>query len=78
MNLYLIERIDKVHYDEYDSLVVAAESEDIAKTIHPNYPQPRRISYDSWTTEDKLEVTLIGITDVYKETTVVHSSFNAG
>lgn len=53
MNLYLIERDDTVNYEEYDSAIVAAESEDDAKTIHPNKENPhpvgeRRRPFDGW------------------------------
>jgi hypothetical protein len=35
-NLYLIERNDRCGYDEYDSAVVVADSEEEAKTINPD------------------------------------------
>jgi len=36
MNLYIVSRTDTVDYDEFDSVVVAAESEDDARSIHPS------------------------------------------
>ena len=36
MNLYLISQTKYDDYDTYDSAVVAAESEDDARKIHPN------------------------------------------
>lgn len=36
MKLWLVKRKDRVGYDEYDSMVVAAETEEDAKLIHPN------------------------------------------
>lgn len=38
MKLYYIERLDRADYDEYDSAVVAAESEEQARTILPDSP----------------------------------------
>ncbi len=38
MNLYLISQNVECGYDTYDSVVVAAESEDDARNIHPDYP----------------------------------------
>lgn len=35
-SLYLVERTDKVTWDEYDSFVVCAESEDEARRVHPS------------------------------------------
>lgn len=34
--LYLVERTDKVTWDEYDSFVVCAESEDEARRVYPS------------------------------------------
>lgn len=36
MNIYLIKRTDEASYDEYDSAVVVAPSEDIAVRMHPS------------------------------------------
>jgi len=36
MNLYLLTQSENDDYDTYDSCVVAAESEETAKTIHPS------------------------------------------
>jgi hypothetical protein len=36
MNIYLVSRRDRGGYDEYDSFVCAAESEELARCIHPN------------------------------------------
>lgn len=35
-SLYLVERTDKVTWDEYDSFVVCAESEDEARRVYPS------------------------------------------
>lgn len=36
MKLWLVSRTDRVGYDEYDSMVVAAETEEEARKIHPS------------------------------------------
>lgn len=36
MNIYLVSRTDNIGYDEYDSIVVAAESEEDARIIDPS------------------------------------------
>lgn len=35
-SLYLVKRTDNVTWDEYDSFVVCAESEDEARRVHPS------------------------------------------
>jgi len=35
MNLYLVKRSDHVDFDEYAGMVVAAESEEAARHLHP-------------------------------------------
>lgn len=73
MNIYLIERTDIVGYDEYDSLVCTAETEQDA----------REMWYDlQWTNEgdtDMLIVTVIGKVEAYDQTPaeVICASFNA-
>lgn len=41
MKLWLLEQDEHNGYDTYDSLVVAAESEDEARAIHPDPPGSR-------------------------------------
>lgn len=36
MNLYLLERSTAIDYDEFDRAIVAAETEDAARHMHPN------------------------------------------
>lgn len=72
MNLYRVERTDRVGYDEYDSVVVAAESEDEARTIQPS-------EYGgAWAPPDALDVDLIGIAKEGTERGVILASFGAG
>ncbi|QVW28514.1 hypothetical protein pEaSNUABM8_00005 [Erwinia phage pEa_SNUABM_8] len=74
MNLYLLERQDDVDYDEFDSIIVAAPTEQAARAIRP--------SGSGWVPEDKvddgefLRVVMIGTTD--RGEGIVHESFCAG
>jgi len=74
MNLYLIERTDRVGYDEYDSIVVAAENEEEALEMGPNWPDK---DYGGcWASKEKLIIELIGTTT--RDRDVIITSFNAG
>lgn len=69
MNLYLVERTDKVGYDEYDSVVVSHY------TLHEAAEMANGL-LDSHLSD--IKCTLIGTT-IYKETpNIIHSSFCAG
>ncbi len=69
MKLWIIERTDSVGYDEYDSIVVAADSEDDALRIEPK---------GGWASVDHLTARCIGEAMPYVSRGVVHASFNAG
>jgi hypothetical protein len=60
MNLYLLDRLDDWHYECFDSLVVAAESEADAVTIQPPSVGTTE-SGSGWTTPPNIAVTLIGV-----------------
>jgi hypothetical protein len=88
VNLYLLKRTDSVDYDEYDSCVVAAESEAAARLMHPDgytWDGAQWLCADgtapynsSWTTlVARLDVTLVGAA-APGVSGVVCSSFNAG
>jgi len=67
--LYLLERTDRVGYDEYDGCVVCAENEDEALLIAPWHS-----SYN-----EDIETSLIGIAnDNIRLNSMVLGSFNAG
>ncbi len=36
MNIYLVSRIGKIYYDQYESMVAAEETEDEVRKIHPS------------------------------------------
>lgn len=74
MNLYLISQDVYTGYDTYDSAVVAADTEEEARLIHPagdydfGWPSDRSV----------VNVRLIGIAQPDVERGVVCASFNAG
>ena len=84
MNLYLLERLDRVDYDEFDSIVVAAPNRGAARATRPPYGHwagccycdddvPCTCGCDDGV---RLSVTCIGRTDL--PAGVVHASFCAG
>lgn len=79
MNLYLISQVENNKYNTFDSAVVAAESEDEARLIHPggNDWDPERGS--GWAKSPAaVSVELIGEAVEGTEPGVVLASFNAG
>lgn len=77
MNLYRISQDKNCGYDTYDSAVVAASSEEEAKSIHPGGDDSWSSNY-TWCDASHVEVELIGTTDKFEAGTVVIASFNAG
>lgn len=88
-SLYLVKRTDNVTWDEYDSFVVCAESEDEAKRVHPNggmffeddmSEQSKRYFKSDWTDKiETLEVICVGLASVsLKNRQVICASYNAG
>lgn len=80
LGLYLIERPDDAGYDEYDEAVVAAKSEEDARSIHPD-PLKKNwsgLATDDWIDIDKVEVTYLGQAKIRMKRGVVLSSFLAG
>ena len=76
LNLYLIYQDVNNDFDTYDSAVVAAESDDDARNIHPS-------GYDNWGLSvwckpDQVKVTLIGNAEDNMKRGVICASFNAG
>lgn len=81
MNLYLLFQNENDRYDTYDSCVVIAESEELAKLIHPNGDkwngEWEQFGNYSWAHPDNVKVKLLG-TSVDSKEQVVLASFNAG
>lgn len=82
MNIYKIARNDTWDYDDYDSAVVVAATEDDARNIHPNGSgniHDRSFGHRSWVSDPlQVAVTLIGVAVDGIEPGVVVASFNAG
>jgi len=93
MNIYIIRRKGLCDYDEYDSAVVVAESEEDAKKINPDRKcfwendswyylnsinEKCKVYFGGWVTPSQVDVEKIGIADLSQEKGVVVSSFNAG
>lgn len=83
MNIYLIQRTDKINWDEYDSFVCLAESEEIALSLSPmHYDKLGYIDWKTpksyWTRDIKnLKCVLIGKSEK-TEREIVCASYNAG
>ena len=77
MNLYLLTQDEVTGYDTYDSVVVAAESEEEAKGIHPCAILGWRSSGD-WCKIEDVQVELIGEAKKGTQSGVILASFNAG
>lgn len=77
MNLYLLSQNEYTGYDTFDAVVVAAESEDDARTIHP-------MKGNNWTSRawasspDNVSVRRLGVAEKGIKRGVVLKSFNAG
>lgn len=77
MNLYLLTQEEVTGYATYDSVVVAAESDEEAKGIHPCTILGWRSSGD-WCNIEYVQAELIGKAKKGTQSGVVLSSFNAG
>ncbi len=75
MNLYLLSQSVNEGYDTYDSCVVAAETEDDARNMHP---AGYKDWIDNWAQPDQVSVKLLGKAAIGITSGVYCSSFNAG
>jgi hypothetical protein len=73
LNLYLLSREDEAGYDQYDALIVAAESVKEAKTILPDV-----CSEDTWINPKDVKAKLIGVATSKTKKGVILASYNAG
>lgn len=80
MNLYFLSRTDYVGYDEYDSFVMCAESEEEARKFQPNGKEFTDELYQGSWTKNICDVhcVLIGAASEKVRKGVVIASFNAG
>ena len=89
MKLWLISQDENNGYDTYDKAVVAAETEEQARTIHPggcadywlldNHYRGHAYHYADWARSlDRVSVTLIGDALPERAAGVICASFNAG
>ena len=79
MNLYLISQTENCDWDTYDSAVVAAPSEEAAKTMHPNGEVVSETNYRGWVkSPESVSCQLIGVAIDGTPQKVICSSFNAG
>ena len=91
MKLWLLSQNHNNGYDTYDSAVVAAETEDEAKAIHPGgadkiwngtgwaYKEGGFVSsYDSWAPLQHISIINIGEAVADTPTGILCASFNAG
>ena len=80
--LYLISQSANNDYDVFDSAVVCADSEEMARCIHPDgqtYPDGNWDEHGDWTKPENVTVELIGFAnEKVKSGDVICSSFNAG
>lgn len=81
MKLFLISQSKNNNYDTYDSAVVAAENEEIARAMDPNNGEPKVFGgrYDYWCpTIGDVKVKYIGEAVAGTQQGVILASFNAG
>lgn len=80
MKLYVLSQNVNNRYDTYDSILVAAESPEDAKTIDPyDKPFEDKGEYTSWVhSMDDIKVVEIGIANDGAVRGVIMTSFNAG
>jgi hypothetical protein len=82
LKLWVIEQkdYDFIEYDTYSEAIVAAETEEDARHIHPNGKVYTDEIDDTgtWTTYDNVKATLIGIAASDIKRGVILSSFHAG
>lgn len=81
MKLFLISQTENQDYDTFDSVVVAAETEEIASTIHPYFNKDWWDGEweDSWcSSPDKVSVKYLGEAAEGTSRGVILASFNAG
>jgi hypothetical protein len=85
MNIYLLSQTVNDGYDTHDSIIVCAESEELAKKIHPYFSEPwykedwfnQSMYGDTWALPKDIKCELIG-TSLSDKPQMILASFNAG
>ena len=77
MNLYLISQSDNNKYDTYDSAVVAALTEELARMTYPGHHEAWVDNYDWASSPDFVQVKFLS-SGYDGPTGVILASFNAG
>lgn len=78
MNIYKIYQTENSNYDTYDSAIVAAKTENDARTIHPDGANGP-LEEDSWVDNPRfVHVKYLGKAEDGTKRGVILSSFNAG
>jgi hypothetical protein len=78
MKLWLLSQTENTGYDTFDSCVVAAETEDEAKKIHPAEGLHKTWYYNEWATSpDSVLAKLIGEAIPETKCGVILTSYNA-
>lgn len=76
MNIYLLTQGDNRGYDTYDSCVVYAESEDLARLITPGFS---KFGYSNWAySPESVDVQYLGEASLDADAGEILASFNAG
>lgn len=80
MNLYLISQDKLLDYDTYDEAVVAAETKEAARMMHPNGApwDGRAAKWPTWPDVEHVKVRLLGVAVEGTEAGVICASFHAG
>ena len=92
MTLYLISQSVNKDYDTFDSMVVSAPDEEVARQIHPygrgigktlletssqEFILERERPFGTWALPENVDVSEIGLSNVNYEKIII-ASFNAG
>ena len=78
MKLYLLSQDERTGYDTFDAVVVAAESEEDARTIHPTMEGNNWTSMAWASSPDNVSVRELGVAAKGIKRGAILKSFNAG
>jgi hypothetical protein len=78
MKLFQLWQTVNNDYDTYDSAIVAAESEEIAKQMHPSNGKIGELDLASWCAVERVKVEYLGEAKEGTKQGLILASFNAG